>query len=47
MVSYYLSLRDKLLEGFRDNYVSKFNLKNNFLIFNNYLNIYSKKNIVI
>lgn len=30
MASHYPSLRDKPLEGLRDNYVSKLNLKNNF-----------------
>lgn len=34
MASHYPSLRDKPLEGLRDNYVSKLNLKNNFLIIN-------------
>lgn len=43
MASHYPSLRDKPLEGLRDNYVSKLILKNNFLIFNNHSNIYSKK----
>lgn len=43
MASHYPSLRDKPLEALRDNYVSKLNLKNNFLIFNNHSNIYSKK----
>lgn len=43
MAGHYPSLRDKPLEGLRDNYVSKLNLKNNFLIFNNHSNIYSKK----
>lgn len=39
MASHYPSLRDKPLEGLRDNYVSKLNLKNNFLIFINHSNI--------
>lgn len=43
MASHYPSLRDKPLEGLRDNYVSKLNLKNNFLIFNNHSNIYIVK----
>lgn len=43
MASHYPSLRDKPLKGLRDIYVSKLNLKNNFLIFNNHSNIYSKK----